>query len=780
MRHLAAFEKSGKDSRGSSMDVQEKTTELREEIAGELKKSKINYGRILELSSKLSELDPDFVRFTVDAGHISRLGKELVGRQETAVSELVKNAYDADARLVTLTFCDTDEPGGCLKIWDNGHGMTREQLIAGFMRLSTADKIHYPFSPIFNRPRAGRKGIGRFAAQRLGNRLTLITKATNAQKALKLKIDWRAFEKDQELSSIANRLEEIESDRKTGTTLIIKDLCDAWTESQMRRVYRYVADLIQPFPLSKKFPKNEVDPGFKVTFYRKNGDEDRVKVVDEESEVFDYALAEINGFVDETGYASYSLKSTRLKLEEKDAQVSRGRDNIEPFSFIKDIHFKTYYFIYKSELIPGHQLSRIQEFASTKGGIRLYRNGFRVLPYGEPYNDWLRLDASNAAREILPAHSNSNFFGYIEIYDPDGIQFEETASREGLIENPAFHELTEFVHKTIKAAVLRIAAVREKKQTAGQKDWKPAKESSPIDRVRDAANKLRTTSKESATEEASSANFQELAAELESAAEDQERREQAYLHEIGMLRVLASLGLTIGQFTHEIRHNLTALHADLNYFQVNLKGDDKSVNIANRLKTNFKMLQSYASYFDSSIAANVRREMQPQELRDVINRFTHAIEPILKRSAIDLKLEINGFDLYTKPMHPSEWASILFNFLTNAKKAIARANTDGKILIRAGRDNENLFLEFADNGDGIPPEIEDRIFDAFFTTSSPAGTLATSSEEIVGTGLGLKIVKDIIDSSEGSIYLIEAPKPYVTCFRIDIPCASEGDINNED
>lgn len=762
------------------MDIQEKTTELREEIAGELKKSKINYGRILELSSKLSELDPDFVRFTVDAGHISRLGKELVGRQETAVSELVKNAYDADARLVTLTFCDTDEPGGSLRIWDNGHGMTREQLIAGFMRLSTADKIHNPFSPIFKRPRAGRKGIGRFAAQRLGNRLTLITKATNTQKALKLKIDWRAFEKDQELNSIANRLEEIESERKTGTTLIIKDLCDAWTESQMRRVYRYVADLIQPFPLSKKFPKNEVDPGFKVTFYRKNGDEDRIKVVDEETEVFDYALAEIAGFVDEHGYARYSLKSPRLKLEEDDVQVSRGRDSIEPFSVIRGIHFKTHYFNYSADLIPGHQLSRIQEFARIKGGIRLYRNGFRVLPYGEPYNDWLGLDASTRARDILPPHANNNFFGYVELYDPEGNQFEETASREGLIENPAFYELTEFVNKTIKSAVLRIAAVREKKQTAGQKDWKPAKETTPSDRVRDAASKLRTTSKESSAEEDTAANFQELAAELESAAEDQERREQAYLHEIGMLRVLASLGLTIGQFTHEIRHNLTALHADLNYFQVNLKGDDKSVNIANRLKTNFKMLQSYASYFDSSIAANVRREMRPQELRDVINQFTHAIEPILKRSAIDLKIEINGFDLYTKPMHPSEWASILFNFLTNAKKAITRANIDGKILIRAGRDNEDLFLEFADNGDGIPPDIEDRIFDAFFTTSSPAGTLATSSEEIVGTGLGLKIVKDIIDSSEGSIYLIEAPKPYVTCFRIDIPCASEGDITSED
>jgi len=762
------------------MDAQEKATLLREDIASELKKPTLNYGRILELSSNLSLLDPDFVRFTVDAGHISRLGKELVGRQETAVSELVKNAYDADARLVTLTFADADYSGGSLKIWDNGHGMTREQLIAGFMRLSTSDKIHNPFSPTYNRPRAGRKGIGRFAAQRLGNRLTLITKTKGASKALRLVIDWETFGKDQELFSIANRLEEIESTRKTGTTLIIDGLCEAWTESQMRRVYRYVSELIQPFPLSKKYPKSDMDPGFKVIFYRKCGSSDRYKVVDEETEIYDNALAEIDGYVDDTGYASYSLKSPRLNLDDENSSVSSGRDIVEPFNIIKDIRFKVYYFIYSADLIYGHQLSRIQEIARSKGGIRLYRNGFRVLPYGEPYNDWLRLDASTRGREIIPPHANNNFFGYVEIFDSEGALFEETASREGLIENDAFRELTEFVHKTIKAAVLRIAAIREKKQTAGQKNWKPVKEPPPSDRVRDAASKLRTASTDRPAGSETSSNYKELASELESAAEELDRREREYLHEIGMLRVLASLGLTIGQFTHEIRHNLTSLHADLNYFQVTLKGNDESVKVSNRLKTNFKTLQSYASYFDSSIAENVRREMRPIELRDVINQFSDVIEPILKRSAIDLKVDVSGYDLYTKPMHPSEWASILFNFLTNSKKAIARAGVPGKVLIRAGREDENLFLEFADNGDGIPPEIEDRIFDAFFTTSSPAGTLADASEEIIGTGLGLKIVKDIIDSSEGTICLVEAPKPYVTCFRIDIPCASEGDIVNED
>ena len=115
------------------------------------------------------------IGFTVDAGLIQRLGYELVGRAETAVSELIKNSYDADATIVDVDFIDTAVQGGSLVISDNGLGMTEEQLINGFMRISSTDKLHNPTSPRFNRTKAGRKGIGRFAAQRLGEELVIVT-----------------------------------------------------------------------------------------------------------------------------------------------------------------------------------------------------------------------------------------------------------------------------------------------------------------------------------------------------------------------------------------------------------------------------------------------------------------------------------------------------------------------------------------------------------------------------------------------------------------------------
>jgi len=425
--------------------------------------------------------------------------------------------------------------------------------------------------------------------------------------------------------------------------------------------------------------------------------------------------------------------------------------------------------------------------AKTRGGVRVYRNGFRVLPYGEPYNDWLKLDASTRGRALLIAHANNNFFGYVEIKDQEGEQFEETASREGLIENNAFAELTEFVSSALKSAALRINSVREKKLTAGQRDWKSSTNTTPSEKIRSTAGKIVTemgavlktaASSDENAGRAHAKSIERLALELNSAADEQEVLVASYLQEIGMLRVLASLGLTIGQFTHEIRHNLSALRADIDYFESFSAPDTEEYETSIRLKTNFKALQNYAAYFDASIAANVKREVHPIELSDVINRFKRVIEPITERYLIDITTEILDYDLYTKPMHPSEWTSILFNFMTNAKKAIDRAGVTGKIHISAGREEGMVYLDFADNGDGISPEIEDRIFDAFFTTTSSAGTLAEENEEILGTGLGLKIVKDIISSAGGDIELISPPDGFTTCFRVEIPEAEEGEITD--
>ena len=77
--------------------------------------------------------------------------------------------------------------------------------------------------------------------------------------------------------------------------------------------------------------------------------------------------------------------------------------------YLSGVRFKSYYYIYNQNLIPKQTETSIREIVKSKGGIRVYRNGFRVLPYGEIGNDWLGLDASVRKRTILPVHGNNNF-----------------------------------------------------------------------------------------------------------------------------------------------------------------------------------------------------------------------------------------------------------------------------------------------------------------------------------------------------------------------------------
>ncbi len=436
--------------------------ELRDQIRLELDADPPDFGRILELSTALAQLDPDYARFSIDASHISRLGLELVARQETALAELVKNGYDADARQVDLIFIKASRPHGTLEVLDDGVGMTRSELINGFMRISTQAKVDKPLSRKFGRRRAGRKGIGRFAAQRLGRRLTIITRTENAPTALSLSIDWEAFQESRDLILVPSRIEVIEEPTRLGTKLIIEDLRDTWSDAQIERAHRYISEFIQPFPLSAIDGNSTTDPGFKATFFREEKDDLEV-VADDWTLYFQHALAEVTGEVDSNGRGTVTIKSDRLSLEDRDVLISPNRENPNDlFPNLRNVRFQAYYFIVTE--IQKHVRAKVREKLRQTGGIRLYRNGFRVLPYGEPYSDWLGLDLSSRRRVILPPHANLNFMGFVEVSDAAGLQFEETSSREGLLETPAFEELRLFVSSALMSSVQRIAAApREKK-----------------------------------------------------------------------------------------------------------------------------------------------------------------------------------------------------------------------------------------------------------------------------------------------------------------------------
>jgi signal transduction histidine kinase/anti-sigma regulatory factor (Ser/Thr protein kinase) len=761
---------------------------LKEKLNKELEKENSDGNLILQLSHQIANLDVNTVRFSIDAGVIDRLGKELVARQETAVSELVKNSYDADAQEVILDFIETDEKGGTLIIADDGDGMTREELLDGFMRISSTGKIHNPKSKKFKRKRAGKKGIGRFAVQRLGKQLTIITQTEEGQNALKLVINWDDYQKDLNLLSISNTLEIIPKTKLKGTELIIENLRDKWTAASIKRIYRYVSDIIQPYTLTEEKLRNDQnridetqDPGFFTSFSKTDNGKKSI-IADEKSEIFKYSVATFEGWVDNTGQGIYSIISDKLNINEL-GEIGSDPDNKNaPFDKLRKIKFRAYYFLLDSEFIPKLQNAHIRSFLKSQGSIRLYRNGFRVLPYGEPGDDWLRLDFSLRTRSILPSHGNNNFYGLVEMLDEDDV-FTETSSREGLADSEELRQLQNFIYRTLMTGVIKVAEVRNIKITTSQsKDENDKWEATDL-RIKNIFETIEELNEElegdtSEIRRKRKKRIKKIKEDLAVLQELQKSQQAKFIKERSMLRVLSSVGLSIAQFIHEIKYHMVSMKSDVSYLLDNLSKDSESLKRALVLDENFSSFHTYTSYFDDVVSKNVTLELQPLNMEQIISDFINSIGIESKRSGIIfLEPDYPLYRVFTKPMHPSEWSSIFFNFYTNSKKAIDRqikkgllANKEGRILIEVGEHDNFVFVEFSDNGDGIPENIEDKIFDEFFTTTSSKGVDdLDSNTEILGTGLGLKIVKDIVKSHRGNIFVVSPKAEFSTTIRIEIP-----------
>jgi anti-sigma regulatory factor (Ser/Thr protein kinase) len=757
--------------------------DLKQQLLECLQADKIDNQQMLSLTHRIAIYDKERVRFSVDAGVIDRLGQELVARQETAVSELVKNAYDADAEYVSLEFCDSKKIGGVLIIQDDGEGMTRDNVVNGFMRISSTSKIHEPRSPLWGRQRAGQKGIGRFSVQRLGKKLTIITQTRCNDTALKLTIDWNDYNQDGDLFEIENRLEVIPKTRDNGTTLIIEQLRDKWSKASIQRVYRYVSEIIKPTFATDTSVNIKPEKGhFEVDFFEVNNGI-KEKTADTSIMLYQHAVATFSGEIDESGHGLVTITSDRLKLKDRLQIGFEPDDDNSLFPNIRNVHFTVFYFIYDSKLISKMYSTSIRSKLTREGGIRLYRNGFRVLPYAEQGDDWLRLDESVRRRVVLAPHGNNNFYGFVELVDPQN-KFNETSSREGLIDNESVRELKNFVHRAIVTSVMRIGAARGTKIIASQRT--DEKEWIDIDvRIKNIALSLDELDKEiegdvkKGKRRRTIKKIKKEISELKSAHEAELKKT---INERAMLRVLSSVGITVSQFIHEIKYYMDNIQSDLNYLLTELDGkiaEERSFSTVKILKGNFDAFKNYTSYFNTVVSANLVRELMPQNIREIVHSFISSMTHDAERLGIEfLPPKFNKLFLYTRPMHPSEWSSILFNFYTNSKKAIAREKAKGKIFIECGESDGNIFLEFSDNGDGIKEEHEELVFEEFFTTTSASSLDEIEfNNEVIGTGLGLKIVKDIVKSHRGTIEVVSAKAEFSTCFRVEVSKANDKELS---
>jgi len=414
-------------------------------------------------------------RFRPQARILELLGDQLIRHHRIALFELVKNAYDADSPEVFLLFKNIlDSNNATIEIRDSGEGMSLDTILnIWFEPASNHQAIKRgkgARSTRFRRLPLGEKGVGRFAVQKLGNNISLITRQKNSPEFC-IEIDWRILEKHKYLSEVPVTVTERHPltfpNDQHGTLIRISDLKQHWTRGEIRQLYRSVTSMVTPFP--DKFKEDKFDVKFDLS-----PDPGWLKGLFSSADADQFALYHFDFLLDDDGF-QWEYRFTpfeAMKVEYKNEIVERtvGQNPDPAFEFfslspptpeepswkkrkgrstkvsLKNIGIGSFYGrIVAFDLDPEikaryiNDFSGLSGFLKEQGGMRVYRDGMRVYDYGEPGNDWLGLDVRRVNKPAA-ALSNNIFVGELLLGLNDSCALIEKTNREGFVENKAYKE----------------------------------------------------------------------------------------------------------------------------------------------------------------------------------------------------------------------------------------------------------------------------------------------------------------------------------------------------
>lgn len=366
------------------------------------------------------ESDAAHLAFTVDTHLLRELGALLVGRNSTAVVELIKNAYDADATRVVVHGEELNG-NGSISITDDGHGMTERDFQDNFLRIAGRSKEGGSRrSPSFQRRFTGAKGIGRLSAHKLGSALRVesspkrnVLSRTSEDRGFDAYIDWQAIEESS--ASIENTRQitltaHSQGDNEVfGTSFSITRLHGGWPTRELNSFLREVRStrpdsaLIQRvseelFPGTPLIPEIRMsdslnpDPGFVVELSGEfAGTESQWPTL----------LSHTNWMIEiDARGPAVRYRMTPSALTRSQNSAAETRDFTRP----REAHapeFVARIFVRDGSTRGNAMPDLLDRFAKEAAGIRVYSEGFRVLPYGGPRNDWLGIDADYTQRATV-------------------------------------------------------------------------------------------------------------------------------------------------------------------------------------------------------------------------------------------------------------------------------------------------------------------------------------------------------------------------------------------
>jgi signal transduction histidine kinase len=401
-------------------------------------------------------MDKEFISFDIKTGMKNIIGRDLITDDFIAIYELVKNSYDAYADYVKITF-NEDE----IIIADNGKGMSENDIKEKWLAVAYSAKKDgtedddVKRSPHLNnlksrRYYAGAKGVGRFSCDRLGNVLELTTTHISAQNTFKIEVNWEQFELDakQSFSSIQIPFERtfhnpIYNNQKAhGTILRITKLNSSWNEIRLLELKHSLEKIINPFSNTQN--------------------EFTIEIIANKFIGYDLGktpFQQINGKITNSILSVLRIKTTEIKVIIDNEKITtkitdRGSliyhiEEINPYGNLIDNLDIGLYFLNRSAKI---NFGKIMDIEPVKyGNIFLFKNGFRVQPYGEVGDDSWKIDQrkQQGYNRFL---GTRDLFGKVDLLTDKLGEFKEVSSRDGgLVETKGKKMLFDiFTEKALK------------------------------------------------------------------------------------------------------------------------------------------------------------------------------------------------------------------------------------------------------------------------------------------------------------------------------------------
>jgi hypothetical protein len=679
--------------------------------------------------------------------------------------ELVKNAYDADAKAVVIEIRDD-----VVRVADNGAGMTQRDFEKKWLRIGFSDKRRSKRSPSGERRVVGEKGVGRISADRLGSDLELRTVAHGAR-AFSAKVDWDAFDvDDRDLASIAIIVEEgvkpvlppipatakfPEKEADTGTELLIRGLRQSWVKEDVDSLVEELSSLVAPFQEEIEFQitiETDIEGAFAGVvppFVIQHAPlELRADLV---GSTIHYVIT------DRTHDGNPKHKKGALSWVQVGPSVgaSSRRKNSSPKPSTGPVHLELYFLPSSafSKRPKGLSLAAAREKAT---GVRIYRDLVRVRPYGDrniPEGDWLGLAArkskepagvSRRTYKIPP----TELAGAVIISRDANKRLQDSAAREGLIHNDAFHDLR----------ALTIACLRELesyRHTIYRASRTEPDNVPVVEAVEGFSRLLRSAAREWKTIRAdldknpveAAGKASTLVATIAEGLEQTRTSLDAVVQQMRLYRGLSTLGISASVFGHETQNSIATCIGNLRESMDEL--DEAAPSFALLRETiplAYSAAQRVAGWGAFAVARVRHEKRKPRDidLPDVVDSLLEQLRPAYRATDTELTVNVAPVKMYAFEM---DVEAILLNLLANAYTFAQESRRERKIRLDVfPEDNEGsagVQLTVADSGPGVPENRREVIWEPLYTTRRD------EKGNEVGTGLGLAIIDSIVREAGG-------------------------------